>query len=308
MSAGAPPSGPKDSQGTTLLMRLLPVRLHGFAQLARLDRPIGTWLLFWPCFWGLALAGAELDSYPPWPMLLLFGLGALVMRGAGCTFNDLADREIDAKVDRTALRPLPSGRVSVLQAWGFLLLQAFVGLLVLLQFNLPTVLLGLASLVLVAAYPFMKRVTWWPQFFLGLTFNWGALVGYSAVTGTLSLSAVLLYAGGVFWTLGYDTIYAHQDREDDALIGVKSSALRLGRKTKPALVFFYGATLACLAGAALSGGLTTLFWPGLAVVAWHLGMQIYQLDIDRPDVCLKIFRSNRDTGLIIGLCILLGVF
>lgn len=304
----APKDTPQDSEGLNLLMRALPLRYRAFGQLARLDRPIGTWLLFWPCFWGLALAGAEIDSYPPLTMIALFALGSLVMRGAGCTFNDIADREIDAKVERTAARPLPSGRVSLLGAWQFLILQTLIGLIVLLQFNMATIGLGFASLLLVAAYPFMKRITYWPQFFLGLTFNWGALVGYCAVTGTLSLPAVLLYAAGLFWTLGYDTIYAHQDREDDALIGVKSTALLLGRHTKIALVVFYALMLACLASVGLYGGLTTLYWVGIGVTAYHLAMQIAQLDIDDAQNCLRLFRANRNTGLIVGAALLLGVF
>lgn len=308
MSSPDPTQAPQDSEGLNPLMRLLPARFHPYGQLARLDRPIGSWLLFWPCFWGMALAGAQINSYPPAHMIVLFALGSVVMRGAGCTFNDIADRDIDAKVDRTALRPLPSGRVTVLGAWRFLCLQAFIGLMVLLQFNAATVLLGLASLVLVALYPFMKRITYWPQFFLGLTFNWGALVGYCAITGTLSLPTLLLYAGGVFWTLGYDTIYAHQDREDDALIGVKSSALRLGRHTKIALLVFYGLMMACLVGVGLYGGLTVLYWVGLAVTAYHLALQIIQLDIDDPARCLALFRANRNTGLIIAAALLLGVF
>ena len=299
---------PPDSLGETLLMRALPQAALPYAKLARLDRPIGTWLLFWPCFWGLALAASEGNAYPPIISLALFGFGALVMRGAGCTFNDIVDRNIDAKVARTAARPLPSGQLSLRQAWQFLLAQLAVGFLVLIQFNWLTIGLGVTSLVLVASYPFMKRFTYWPQFFLGLTFNWGALMGYTAINPSLSPAALLLYAAGVFWTLGYDTIYAHQDREDDALIGVKSSALKLGRHTKLALVGFYGATLACLAGVGLLGGMSVLFWPALGVVAYHLAWQIYRLNIDDPENCLYLFRLNRDTGLIIGASILLGVF
>ena len=289
-------------------MRALPQAALPYAKLARLDRPIGTWLLFWPCFWGLALAASEGNAYPPIVSLALFGFGALVMRGAGCTFNDIVDRNIDAKVARTAARPLPSGQLSLRQAWQFLLAQLAVGFLVLIQFNWLTIGLGVTSLVLVASYPFMKRFTYWPQFFLGLTFNWGALMGYTAINASLSPAALLLYAAGVFWTLGYDTIYAHQDREDDALIGVKSSALKLGRHTKLALVGFYGATLACLAGVGMLGGMSVLFWPALGVVAYHLAWQIYRLNIDDPENCLYLFRLNRDTGLIIGASILLGVF
>jgi 4-hydroxybenzoate polyprenyltransferase len=299
---------PPDSLGETLLMRALPQAALPYAKLARLDRPIGTWLLFWPCFWGLALAASEGNAYPPIISLALFGFGALVMRGAGCTFNDIVDRNIDAKVARTAARPLPSGQLSLRQAWQFLLAQLAVGFLVLIQFNWLTIGLGVTSLVLVASYPFMKRFTYWPQFFLGLTFNWGALMGYTAINASLSPAALLLYAAGVFWTLGYDTIYAHQDREDDALIGVKSSALKLGRHTKLALVGFYGATLACLAGVGMLGGMSVLFWPALGVVAYHLAWQIYRLNIDDPENCLYLFRLNRDTGLIIGTSILLGVF
>lgn len=299
---------PPDSLGEKLLMRALPQAALPYAKLARLDRPIGTWLLFWPCFWGLALAASEGNAYPPIVSLALFGFGALVMRGAGCTFNDIVDRNIDAKVARTAARPLPSGQLSLRQAWQFLLAQLAVGFLVLIQFNWLTIGLGVTSLVLVASYPFMKRFTYWPQFFLGLTFNWGALMGYTAINASLSPAALLLYAAGVFWTLGYDTIYAHQDREDDALIGVKSSALKLGRHTKLALVGFYGATLACLAGVGMLGGMSVLFWPALGVVAYHLAWQIYRLNIDDPENCLYLFRLNRDTGLIIGASILLGVF
>ena len=302
------PTAPKDTQGPNLLMRFVPQPFVPQAQLARLDRPIGTWLLFLPCLWGMALAGSEIKSYPPLGFVALFAIGALVMRGAGCTFNDIADREIDAKVERTALRPLPSGRISVFGAWGFLLAQALIGLTVLLQFNGFTVALGMASLVLVAAYPFMKRITYWPQFFLGLTFNWGALVGYSAIAGTLSPATYALYATGVFWTLGYDTIYAHQDREDDALIGVRSTALLFGRHTALALIFFYGACLACLALAGYLADLAVLFWPGLVVAAYHLIMQIARLNIDDSMRCLALFRSNRDTGLIIAAALLLGVF
>ena len=302
------PQAIADAQIDAGVMRLLPSSWLPYARLARLDRPIGTWLLFLPCFWGLSMASADLHSYPPASHIILFALGALIMRGAGCTLNDIADHDIDAKVARTANRPLPSGQVSLWQAWAFMIFQCLLGLLILLQFNLYTIWLGVASLVLVASYPFMKRVTWWPQFFLGLTFNWGALMGYAAVHGNISQAAVWLYAAGVFWTLGYDTIYAHQDREDDALIGIKSSALALGRHTKLALVVFYAASLACLAAAGLLGGMTTLYWPALGVVAYHMAWQIYQLNIDDPETCLRLFRLNRDTGLIIGASILLGVF
>ena len=194
---------------------------RGYLKLARLDRPIGTWLLLWPCLWSIALASPANTATPPYDLLLLFALGAMVMRGAGCTYNDIVDRDFDAKVTRTALRPIPAGDVTIRQAWLFLGLQLLIGLVILLQFNLVTVGLGLASVLLVVTYPFMKRITYWPQAWLGLTFNWGALMGWTAVTGSLGWPAVALYAAGFCWTLGYDTIYAHQDKEDDALIGVK---------------------------------------------------------------------------------------
>ena len=229
---------PADAAADNWVARFVPARLRPYAELARLDRPIGGWLLFWPCLWGLALAAAPQNIYPPFHLIGLFLVGAFVMRGAGCTFNDIADRHIDAQVARTAGRPLPSGRVSVVAAWGFLLAQALIGLVVLLQFNVTTIFIGVLSLVPVAIYPFMKRITYWPQLFLGLAFNWGALVGYTSLTGQLHLPAGALYAAGIFWTLGYDTIYAHQDREDDALVGVKSSALKLGENTRIAVLFF----------------------------------------------------------------------
>ena len=303
-----PRSIPADSETSWLLSRLSP-RTQAYAQLARYDRPIGAWLLFWPCFWGLFLAGAVNNVWPPLTDIVAFAIGSLAMRGAGCTYNDIIDRDLDAQVARTALRPLPSGRVSLTGAWGFFVAQLFIGLLVLLSFqSLFMFALGLAALGLVAAYPFMKRFTYWPQAWLGLTFNWGALMGYAAIKGEISIAALALYAAGIFWTLGYDTIYAHQDKEDDALIGVKSSALRLGQYSRPAIAVFYALMLACLG---LAGGLvqmTILFWVGLAVTAWHLAMQVYWLDIDDAAQCLKLFRSNRNTGLIVAATLTLGIF
>ena len=303
-----PHSIPADSETNWLLSRLSP-RTQAYAQLARYDRPIGAWLLFWPCFWGLFLAGAVNNVWPPFTDIIAFAIGALAMRGAGCTYNDIIDRELDAQVARTALRPLPSGRVSLSGAWGFFIAQLFIGLLVLLSFqSLFMFVLGLAALGLVAAYPFMKRFTYWPQAWLGLTFNWGALMGYAVISDNVPPQAMLLYAAGFFWTLGYDTVYAHQDKEDDALIGIKSTALLFGARTKPMLAVFYALALACLAGAAIVGQIGILFWTALPIIAWHLLMQVSRLDIDNGETCLQIFRANRNTGLIIGLAFILGIF
>ncbi len=281
--------------------RYAPDAARPFLRLMRADRPVGTWLLLIPCWQGLALGGIVA---PPAPVTVLwfaalFAIGAFVMRGAGCAYNDIADRDFDAKVARTALRPIPSGQISVRQAWAFLVVLSLIGLAVLLQFNRTTILLGVASLALVAAYPFMKRITWWPQAWLGLTFNWGALMGYSSVTGEIGAPALLLYASGVAWTLGYDTIYAHQDKEDDALIGVKSSARRLGAKTKPALTGFYGAALALAALAYLLSGALPSGLLLFVIAAAHFRWQIKAADINDPESCLKVFRSNRDAGLLI---------
>lgn len=299
---------PADSQAGPFLRRLSPTA-QAYAQLARYDRPIGTWLLFWPCFWGMAMAGAEINSYPPLLFIALFAIGSVAMRGAGCTYNDMADAALDAQVARTAGRPLPSGRVSAFGAWAFLGAQLFIGLLVLLSFqSLFMFWLGVIALLPVAVYPFMKRLTYWPQAWLGLTFNWGALMGYAAIGGELTPQAFALYISGFFWTLGYDTIYAHQDKEDDALIGVKSTALLFGVKTKPALAVFYTLSLAGLATAGWLSQIGTLFWPALAVVGWHLMMQILRLDIDNADICLQIFRVNRNTGMMIAIAFILGIF
>jgi 4-hydroxybenzoate polyprenyltransferase len=277
--------------------------LRPYFRLARMDRPIGTWLLLLPCWWALALAS------PAWPdpwFMLLFAVGSLVMRGAGCTVNDIADRNFDKQVARTADRPIASGQVSVPQALVFLGLQSAVGLAVLLQFNTYTVILGAASLVLVALYPFAKRVTYWPQFVLGLTFNWGALVGWTAITGELTAPALALYAAGVLWTLGYDTIYAHQDKEDDVLVGIKSTALKFGAATKPWLAGFYGGALVLLGTAGYLAHLHGVYFAGLAVAGLHLAWQIRTLDVDDAKGCLRRFKSNRDFGLIVLGAIIAG--
>jgi 4-hydroxybenzoate polyprenyltransferase len=280
----------------------LPARLVPYAVLARWDRPIGSWLLLLPGWWALALA-------PGWPdlrLVALFALGAVAMRGAGCVINDLIDRDLDARVERTRQRPLASGRLGVPQALAFLALQSLVGALVLLAFNRFAIGLALASLPLIVIYPLMKRITWWPQAFLGITFNWGALVGWAAATGELAAPALLLYAAGFFWTLGYDTIYAHQDKADDALIGIRSSARRLGAATPRWLWGFYGVTLALLAAAGWSAGLGPGFYLLLLAVAGHFAWQIRTLELDDPRSCLRRFRSNRDLGLLVCLAILAG--
>jgi 4-hydroxybenzoate polyprenyltransferase len=277
-----------------------PLPIRPYLRLARADRPIGAWLLLLPCWWSAGLAAiAAGHPYPnPWHLALFF-VGAFVMRGAGCTWNDILDRDLDAKVARTRSRPIPAGQVSVTAAAVFLAAQALVGLLVLLQFNRFTILLGIASLGVVAIYPLMKRVVWWPQIVLGLAFSWGALMGYAAVFGRLDASALLLYAGSIAWVIGYDTIYAHQDREDDALIGVKSTARLFGTRTRPVLLGFYALAvlLIGLAGAAVGAG--PVFVVGCILFGAHLGWQIDRLDIDDPDQCLRLFKSNRDAGLIL---------
>ena len=277
-----------------------PAWAQPYLRLMRADRPAGVWLLFIPCLWGLALAAAAGFASP---LLVyhaaLMGVGAYVMRSAGCAYNDIVDRDIDAKVERTALRPIPSGAVSVKQAVLLLVGLSLAGLAVLVQFNPYAILVGVSSLALVAAYPFMKRITWWPQAWLGLTFNWGALVGYAAAAGGLDPAALALYAGGVFWTVGYDTIYAHQDTEDDALVGVKSSALKLGERTKPWLAGFYAATLALFALAGALAGASPVYFAALVPAALHFGWQARRLDINDPHNCLRLFKSNREAGLLL---------
>jgi 4-hydroxybenzoate polyprenyltransferase len=278
------------------ITRYLPRGAQPYARLMRADRPIGTWLLLFPCWWGLALASPGL---PPASFLLLFAAGAFVMRGAGCTYNDIVDRDFDGRVARTADRPIPSGAVTLRGAIAFLLAQLLAGLAILLAFDATTIALGVASLVLVFTYPLMKRVTWWPQFFLGLTFNWGVLMGWTAVAGALGMPALLLYAGGIAWTLGYDTIYAHQDKEDDALVGVKSSARRLGDRTRPALLAFYAAAATLFGAAGHAAGLSWPFWVALAAASAQMAWQAWRVDTDQPGDCLAKFRSNRLVGWIL---------
>jgi 4-hydroxybenzoate polyprenyltransferase len=276
-----------------------PAWARPYLRLARLDRPIGSWLLLLPCWWSAGLAAvAAHEAVNVWHLLLFF-IGAFAMRGAGCTWNDIVDRNLDAMVERTRSRPIPSGQVSIRAAAAFLILQALVGLAVLLQFNRFTVLVGLASLVVVAIYPFMKRITYWPQIVLGLAFSWGALMGWPATFGRLDWPAYLLYAGAIAWVIGYDTIYAHQDREDDALIGIKSTALLFGPRTKPMLAVFYTLAIVLLGAAGSSAGAGAIFALGLLGFAAHLAWQVWRLDVDNPELCLRVFKSNRDAGLIL---------
>lgn len=289
--------------------RLLPARLHPYVRLARLDRPIGTWLLLLPCWWGVALGlGAqEAGIVQAVVLAVLFTIGALAMRGAGCTYNDIVDRDYDGRVARTALRPLPAGEVTLSQARVFLALQLLAGALVLFSLDTNAIIIGLFSLPVIAFYPFAKRITDWPQAVLGLAFNWGVLVGFAAMTSSLSAAAVLIYAAGVLWTLGYDTIYAHQDKDDDAMIGVRSTALLFGNMTKAWLWLFYGGMLGLLAVGGAWGQLGAGYWIGLIAVAAHLAWQVLTLDIDDPDGCLAKFKANRDTGLLVTAALLLGL-
>ncbi|HEY0601151.1 UbiA family prenyltransferase [Brevundimonas sp.] len=327
-------SAPLPDAGSNWVDRHAPERLKPWLRLGRFDRPIGIWLLLLPGWQGVALALSQYrttpDLYDAW-LFLGFALGACLMRAAGCAFNDIVDRDIDAQVARTALRPIPSGRISVKQAWAFVIGCSLLSLLILLTLNAAAVVLGVASLALVAAYPFMKRITWWPQAWLGLTFNWGALMGYAAalmggslvltvagvvqtqttnvaivLPGLLFAPALLLYLGGVFWTLGYDTIYALQDIEDDAMVGVKSSARRLGAGVRRGVAVFYGLTVVLTVAAGLTAGLGPIFYVALLPWAAHLLRQARDVRPDDPALALKLFRSNRDAGLILLVAIILG--
>lgn len=294
-----------DAPSGNWVYRALPPPLWPYAQLARWDRPIGWQLLMWPCFWSATLAagaaaGEGRFSLPQllWHLFLYF-IGSVAMRGAGCTYNDLVDHDIDMAVARTRSRPLPSGRVSRLQAKVFIALQALVGLLVLLQFNGFAMVLGILSLAIVALYPFAKRFTDWPQFFLGLAFSWGALMGWAGIFGNLSFAAILLYAASIVWTIGYDTIYAHQDKEDDALIGVRSTARLFGDRTRLWLCGLYGAALVLMFLSYAVVGAGMLAYLGLLIAGVMFAYQILVIDIDNPDQCLALFKSNSKVGVII---------
>jgi 4-hydroxybenzoate polyprenyltransferase len=275
----------------------LPPRLRPFASLMRLDRPIGSWLLYWPCAWGVALAGV----HGRWDLLLWLGLGAFAMRSAGCVYNDIIDRELDTRVERTRLRPLASRRVSLGAAWGLITLLCGIGLAVLLQLNRTAQLVALGSIALVAAYPFMKRITWWPQAWLGLVFSWGALVGWPAVTGRLETPALWLYAGTVAWVIGYDTLYAIQDVEDDALVGVKSSARRLGEQAPLGVALFYALALVLWGAAIWSVRPDWAALLALLPAALHLANQALRADPSDGEGALRLFRSNRTCGLLVFL-------
>jgi 4-hydroxybenzoate polyprenyltransferase len=278
---------------------LAPSYTRPYLRLSRLDRPIGSWLLLMPCWWSVGLAGMHNDRFPSLWHIVLFFIGAFAMRGAGCTWNDLVDRDLDGRVERTRSRPIPSGQVTVAQATMFMVAQALVGFLVLIQFNRFTVATGIASLLVVVIYPFMKRITYWPQIFLGLAFSWGALMGWPATFGRLDWPAIVLYAGSILWVIGYDTIYAHQDRDDDLLIGIKSTALLFGERTPTMLATFYAGAIALIAAAGFmaSGGI--IFTIGIVAFAAHLAWQVTRLDINDPAHCLVLFKSNRDAGLIL---------
>ncbi len=294
-----------DAPSDNWVYRVLPRAAWPYAQLARWDRPIGWQLLMWPCFWSSTLAANVAAGRGELPLglflfhLALFFVGSVAMRGAGCTYNDLVDHDIDNAVARTRSRPLPSGRVSRFEAKVFLVVQALVGLLVLLQFNGFSILLGILSLAVVAIYPFAKRFTDWPQFFLGLAFSWGALMGWAGLFGSLSWAPVLLYFGSVAWTIGYDTIYAHQDKEDDALVGVRSTARLFGANTRAWLIGLYALTLVLLLAAYVGAGAGLIAYLGLLVATVMFAWQILVLDIDNPDQCLQLFKFNTRVGAVI---------
>lgn len=297
-----------DAAPTNWVDRHAPLALRPWLKLGRFDRPTGIWLLMLPGWQGVALAGAMEGKLPDWRWLIAFFIGAALMRAAGCAYNDIVDRDFDAKVSRTAGRPIPSGQITVKQAWAFVVGGCLISLAILLAMPPLAIALGVGSLALVAAYPFMKRITWWPQAWLGLTFNWGALLGFAAVTGGLAWPALLLYAAGIFWTLGYDTIYAIQDLEDDALAGVKSSVRRLGESTPKAVLAFYVIAFVLALGAAWAGGLGPLFLPPAALFGLHLSRQAAQVRLEDPAGALALFKSNSLAGLALFVALVAGAW
>jgi 4-hydroxybenzoate polyprenyltransferase len=293
-----------DAEAGNWVDRIAPVSWRPYLRLARMDRPIGTWLLLFPCWWSLTLAAVSNGQpYPDLWMLFLFAVGAVVMRGAGCAYNDYVDREFDARVQRTASRPIPSGQVTPEAALLFTVALALIGFCVLIWFNLFTILLGIASLGLVAIYPYMKRLTYWPQAVLGLAFNWGALMGWAAVKGSLDWPPILLYAGSVLWTIGYDTIYAHQDTEDDLMLGLKSTALTFGDDTPFWIGSFYVVALLLWITAGFLAGTHLVFFFGVALVGLQMAWQVSTLDTKDAGNCLRRFRANRDVGAAIFLAL-----
>ncbi|MCI4661070.1 MAG: 4-hydroxybenzoate octaprenyltransferase [Neomegalonema sp.] len=284
-----------------------PANWRPYLRLMRADRPIGSWLLLLPGWQGIALA-ASVDGwrwFDAW-LVLAFFIGAFVMRGAGCVLNDMVDRDIDAKVERTRNRPLASGQLQMRDAVILLAALCLIGVAILLSFAPYAILVGLAAALPVAIYPFMKRITWWPQLFLGIAFNWGALLGWAAHMGSLDWPPVLLYLGGIAWTIGYDTIYAHQDREDDAMIGVRSTARLFGEQSQRAIAIFYALAVIAAGLAGWMVGLGWLFWLGLTGYALHLAGQVWRLDIDHGPLCLHLFRSNREAGLLLVAALVMG--
>ena len=303
-NAGAPVGPIADAVRGNWVDTRAPDRLKPYLRLSRLDRPIGTWLLLLPCWWGLLLAMVSTGAPRLFDLWIFVGcgLGAILMRGAGCTWNDITDRDIDGSVERTALRPIPSGQVTAKQALAWGVAQSLTALLILLTFNGAAIALGILALLPVTIYPFAKRFTWWPQIFLGLAFNWGALLAWTAHTGSLGLPAVLLYLAGIGWTLFYDTIYAHQDREDDALIGVKSTARLLGEATPRWLWAFLAVQMALMIGAVWASGATgapqIICFLGVAAMGLHQVLQLRGLDLNDSPGLLRRFRANRDAGLL----------
>ena len=286
----------------SLYKRILP-----WIELARYDKPIGFMLLFWPCVWSLLLYGMISNKVPPFSYLFLFLIGSIVMRGAGCTWNDFLDKDFDKNVDRTKNRPLASGKINTKDAFIFLILQLILGLIILIQFNTLTIILGCLSLAPIFIYPLMKRVTWWPQLFLGITFNWGALLGWLSLSNNLSYYPFFLYLACIFWTVGYDTIYAHQDRGDDIVLGLKSSAIKLGKNTKNALVIFYSIFCFIFSSLILNISNSFLIYALIVSLIIHLFLQIYYLDINNRNNCLKIFKSNNNLGFLISFYLLLEI-
>ena len=295
-----------------LAVRIAPVRARPFLKLARYDKPIGTWLLFFPCAWAFVLAitsiGVSQFSIQYAGILLLLGLGAVLMRGAGCSWNDILDRDIDKQVHRSKTRPLADGSISLAQAVMFLVAQLVIAFIVLLQFNFFTVLLALAAVPLVIFYPFAKRVTRMPQFVLGVTFAWGALAGWSAVTGALALAPVILYIGCIAWTVGYDTVYAHQDSHDDAILGLGSSALLWGESSRVAVGICYAIAASALALAAALAGSGWMFYACIPLIVAHLLRQLVRFDSGDASACLRVFQSNRDLGALVTLALALGAW